>query len=239
MKNDRVNNDSDGPETPAWMVTYSDVVTLLMTFFVLLMTFSTVDEDDFARAMGIFTGYAGVAGPGTTDKDSYMGTISLAGRIHEQGLETMPEYDPLELVEGDLKMRIQAAGLGDVVELNRIREGVVLRIGSGPVFQYASVRFLPERIALLNTIGETLRYAPHRIEVMGHCDRYFVPTGAYPTGSDMALARAAVACDHLSSVCHIAPDRLSAACAAAQGPSAGEGDLVIIVHAQPKKEIRL
>ena len=39
--------ESGAPGCPAWMLTYSDTVTLLCTFFILLLTFSSFDDEDF------------------------------------------------------------------------------------------------------------------------------------------------------------------------------------------------
>ena len=52
-------------DIPAWFMTYSDVITLLMTFFILLLTFSTTEPDRFERIQrNIFAGGngAGIAG---------------------------------------------------------------------------------------------------------------------------------------------------------------------------------
>ncbi len=51
---------------PAWMATYSDLVTLLMCFFVLLFAFSTIDNKKFQQVMNSFKGGAGVMEAGTS-----------------------------------------------------------------------------------------------------------------------------------------------------------------------------
>ncbi len=43
-------------ELPAWLTTYSDVITLLMTFFILLLTFATTDPEMFKRMQRIMFG---------------------------------------------------------------------------------------------------------------------------------------------------------------------------------------
>ena len=49
-----------GEDIPAWFMTYSDVITLLMTFFILLLTFSTTEPDRFERIQKtVFTGGKG------------------------------------------------------------------------------------------------------------------------------------------------------------------------------------
>jgi len=79
---------------PAWLMTYNDVITLMMTFFILLLTFSTTEKEDFERlrvAMfsdGASSGYAGKA-------DAKLDTLVFrtrprSGRIARRGSEMPP-----------------------------------------------------------------------------------------------------------------------------------------------------
>ncbi|MFP3936912.1 MAG: flagellar motor protein MotB [Phycisphaerae bacterium] len=43
------NNDDDGPPAAGWMITFSDCMTLLLCFFVMLLTFSAFDENRLAQ----------------------------------------------------------------------------------------------------------------------------------------------------------------------------------------------
>lgn len=60
-------------ELPAWLMTYSDVITLMMTFFILLMTFSTTEKENFERLqVAMFSGgdASGFVGDGKISEDS-------------------------------------------------------------------------------------------------------------------------------------------------------------------------
>ena len=83
-------------DIPAWFMTYSDVITLLMTFFILLLTFSTTEPERFEKVSvnGFSTGGAtGVAGKkidGLT-RDSWVNRIRPpAARIAMRGAEMPP-----------------------------------------------------------------------------------------------------------------------------------------------------
>lgn len=49
-------------DIPAWFMTYSDVITLLMTFFILLLTFSSTEPEKFEQVSAKFLGDAGATG---------------------------------------------------------------------------------------------------------------------------------------------------------------------------------
>ena len=83
-------------DIPAWFMTYSDVITLLMTFFILLLTFSTTEPERFERfkttvfSGGNATGIAGdpIEGP---ENDSWVQRVRpRAARIAMYGAEIPP-----------------------------------------------------------------------------------------------------------------------------------------------------
>ena len=83
-------------DIPAWFMTYSDVITLLMTFFILLLTFSTTEPEKFERVtrsvMGSdsATGIAGIE-HSHIDHDSWLERIRpRAARIALHGSEVPP-----------------------------------------------------------------------------------------------------------------------------------------------------
>ncbi|MEZ4766111.1 MAG: flagellar motor protein MotB [Calditrichia bacterium] len=45
---------------PLWIVTFSDLMSLLLTFFVLLLSFSSIQEVEFQKALGSLKGALGV-----------------------------------------------------------------------------------------------------------------------------------------------------------------------------------
>ena len=61
-ENKQEEEEVDEPTSPAWMTTYGDMMTLLMTFFILIMSFSTMEVDKFKMAMGSLKGAMGVLG---------------------------------------------------------------------------------------------------------------------------------------------------------------------------------
>lgn len=88
----------DPPEDiPAWFMTYSDVITLLMTFFILLLTFATTEPERFEKITVSFFGNSGATGivghkHNQIDKDSWSQRVRpRAARIALQGSEMPPE----------------------------------------------------------------------------------------------------------------------------------------------------
>ena len=102
MARDRQPPPDTSGDVPAWFMTYSDVITLLMTFFILLLTFATSEPETFTRmqvAMFGGGGATGIAGPKpeSIEEDSFViRRRPISGRLTDRGTETPPMYtDPL------------------------------------------------------------------------------------------------------------------------------------------------
>ncbi len=144
---------------PAWIVTFSDLMSLLLTFFVLLLSFSTISEEDFNDAMvalqasfGIFSGQSSplqlqYQPPKKKSAEAKKAARNLRQRLMIQGKEHQVkiEYDAV----GGLKLSLPGAMLYDLGQ--------------------ATLR--PDAYPLLREVAETLRQLPDAfIEVRGHTD---------------------------------------------------------------------
>ena len=88
-------------DVPDWFMTYSDVITLLMTFFILLLTFASNEPEQFERMQKTMfnaaggTGVAGQASAGVERESFVVRTRPPAGRVSMRGSEMPPiETDP-------------------------------------------------------------------------------------------------------------------------------------------------
>ncbi|MEZ6064741.1 MAG: flagellar motor protein MotB [Planctomycetaceae bacterium] len=93
---------SSSGDIPAWFMTYSDVITLMMTFFILLLTFATSEPERFEQMQTSMFGFAdrtGIAGknPDSIDRDAIVLRYRpTSGRLTSRGSEMPPlESDPV------------------------------------------------------------------------------------------------------------------------------------------------
>ena len=84
------------PDIPSWLMTFSDVITLLMTFFILLLTFATNEPEKFERIQVSMFGGGGATGMaaeavGPLDQDALLlRKRQRSGRITQVGSEMPP-----------------------------------------------------------------------------------------------------------------------------------------------------
>jgi flagellar motor protein MotB len=165
--------DETGGGAPPWMVTYGDSITLLLTFFVMLLTFSTPNREGMAElAKGILTGsrrMALFAGP-TDEENVVPGERMLnESRLDESGAETPPmaAEDPLD----ELTRHFESL---DISKLKELQGGRVIRIPVVELFG-TGAELTGEGARVLDNVVKVIRAKRHSVVV-----RVVAAVGATP-----------------------------------------------------------
>jgi len=149
-----------------WLVTYSDLVTLLMVFFVLLYVLTPgIDQSVFQNFISYFQSSVGVMNQSAiiskTDQDKEMKRIEIANEWI--------------VVEDFLKQH----GLSSQVDLEMIPEGVKITLSDSLTFNSGSSQILPGARMVLEKITDMFNEEVESIEVQGHTDNVPVSQASY------------------------------------------------------------
>jgi chemotaxis protein MotB len=183
--------DPEPAGAPEWIVTFTDMISLLVTFFVLLMTFSTMEEYDMVRIKGVLklgTGVIESVGdprlvePPENDLISKTDPLIGAQEPHPRP----PTYDS-ERTDDEFRAQRDNEKLRD---LNDIADGLLIQWGADAAFEEGSIQPNATLRKALRDVAETLAPYPHLIVVEGHTAPGHVPTRAHPDAESIALARA-------------------------------------------------
>jgi len=187
--------DDDGPEVPEWIVTFSDMISLLVTFFVLLMTFSSMETDEVIALKGVMMGTKGTIDDvlGDTSVKAPMPRLDKTDPLrgikdaHSRPLEELPD----EVAEfGTAKQDDQVE-----MDLSRIGDGLAIEFGEPCYFDPGSAELPPKLEQFAAELGEVLSHYPYMVLVEGFCDDAYKPTARYPDAESLALARAMAVAD--------------------------------------------
>lgn len=169
-------------DIPAWFMTYSDVITLLMTFFILLLTFSSTEPEKYEKITAVFAGKAGATGIAghphkKIDRDSWTKRIRpRAARIALDGSEMPPiDSEPVSKAKGEgvktvsdeeaqkdvMKTYSFELPLGSVVKPSNKLTSLGTQIASKLAKQ---LRKLPVHVAIERPEGATSESAIHFAE---------------------------------------------------------------------------
>ncbi len=158
-----------------WLLTFGDMMALLLTFFVLLFAISSPDPGKFDKAIKSIQDAIGSA---AISKE----ILDLSGKQAEASFE---------LLGGEVKEIIDEGNLQDVVQVDVNEKGLVLNIVGGALFESGSAKVQKGIKPLLLEVGLMVKKLPYKIIIEGHTDNVKARGGTYPSNWELSAARAA------------------------------------------------
>jgi chemotaxis protein MotB len=179
------------PGAPPWMLTYSDTISLILTFFVMLLTFSTADQEKFDKAAGgLRGGFASLGEVGISARPSIVADrFSRSGRATAYGFETPPELGPMPWEVIPLDARLKRRLIGTPITAASGRKGFLLRMPSDELFDGNTAVLTEEGLDLIERIASVIRYLPNDIEVAAHTDGTSRGGPGSPADTDLSISR--------------------------------------------------
>lgn len=200
----RRRQEEEAPQgSPAWMATYGDMVTLLLTFFILLFSMSTIDIAKYKSFISAFDGGAGVL-----DGEVAIDNQILLGN----GMEQHPELDKsiinssnnnlkeqqkskkLREMTRDIEEYLGTHNLEQKVEVKNNGDYISLTFDDILLFDTGKANLKPGAIPVLDKVGVKLREyleAPgYRLRFEGHTDNLPINTVQFPSNWELSAARA-------------------------------------------------
>lgn len=159
---------------PKWMVTFGDALTLLLTFFVLLLTYSTPNEEDLSNMSRGFFGKQGPSGSVSEDSGSSVATQPslLNPPSQSYGTQLPPLYRKLK----GSKLSSLAPGMS-ILKPPEVKKTIVIRIPIARIFNSEN-EISPAGERLLKRIGNVIIAFPRVIVIRSRAsmDRKSRPT---------------------------------------------------------------
>ncbi len=188
----------DNPER--WLLTYADLITLLLAFFIVMYSMSRIDAKRFGKVSQALHGIL-KGGPSVR---------------HLPKLETLNTGHGL-LKVGDLKMlqtevhsEIEKLGLkGDIItEINE--RGLIIHIMESAMFDEGRARLKPKAIEVLDLVASDVVNMPNHIRVEGHTDDRPINNSDFSSNWELSTARATSVVCHFIDQYDYPPDQISA-----------------------------
>ncbi len=203
----RRKTEQGGDESLNWMTTYSDLVTLLLCFFVLLFSFSKIDAQKFQQLINSFQGSLGVMKGGKT-LDEIPNVDKLESKADlEQEMEDLrelkqiiDEYAKEKGLESEIKTRIDERGL-------------IITVLDNVFFDSGKAQLKPKAKEIILYIGDVLsrdEFKNKNIKIEGHTDNDPINTAKFPSNWELSVIRATNVLRLLVEKKAIEGDRISA-----------------------------
>jgi len=229
--------------SPEWMTTFSDLMNLLLTFFVLLFSMSSVDVEKFELVVAsLQSSFSILPSGGASIGDGMMVSSGVSQlpmldvyfnemantqtETEEEGeKELKEEYQENALAESEemaehIEELAEQYGIQDQVEIDFNAEYVLLNLNGTLLFDSGKSELKTEANPLIEKIGKILQsYAENMIEVEGHTDNVPISTSKYKDNNVLSMFRALTVADFLREVTTINPSHIK---------SSGRGDYIPI-----------
>ncbi len=178
--------------SPHWTMSYSDMVTLLLVFFVLMLAYSRMSQAKFTSAIN---------------------SIRKSIALNKKDVKLIQEEGDPEKLLNDLKKGIEALEIPkeirDQIKIFKIEEGVLIMIGNPAMFERGKADLRPQILPVLYEIAKIIKDRPFDISIEGHtCD---LPIHSYEFKSNWELSSArALNVLHFFEECGVDPYRMQA-----------------------------
>ena len=240
--------------SPAWMNTFADLMNLLLCFFVMLFSMSSVNEEKFEKVIASFQStFSILPGGGASigegelissgisqleNFDSYYNQqlSSQSDGQTEEEKDITEAYEQQELEESeDMAQQLENAlsqyGIQDDVEVDFNAEYVTLNMNGALLFDSASAELRDEAYPLINKLGKILvTYDNNIIEVEGHTDNVPIHSSKYEDNNVLSMYRALAVANYLRNTTTLDPAYIK---------SSGRGEYVPIAdNATPEGRAR-
>ncbi|MDE6663812.1 MAG: flagellar motor protein MotB [Lachnospiraceae bacterium] len=203
------------PGAPAWQSTFADLMNLLLCFFVLLFSMSTVDAQKFEmiaasfnQTFSIFSAGATAIGDGVlisngvsqlNELDQYInstGKMDTGETVSEDVASAQAELEKAQLEESEeLAEKIEEAleenNLDKDIDIEFTAQYVQLTLKGSLLFDSGSVELKEAALPVLDQVGAILeRYAQSTIEIEGHTDNVPMSGAKYSNNDELSSGRA-------------------------------------------------
>ncbi|MBA3029239.1 MAG: OmpA family protein [Desulfobacteraceae bacterium] len=185
-----------------WEIIYSGFVLIMLCFFIMLCSFSTMETSKVTRFVKSF---------------SIAVSVFSGGLKFDKGEIVLPVS--ADIVDADSKIAniftemaevMKSYGIEGEVGMQNIQGGLVIRLSDSILFDSGGATINENALPILNHIGTILAKSNYNIRIEGHTDNIPINTYAFPSNWELSTTRAISVLRFFIDKNHISPDRLSA-----------------------------
>lgn len=202
--------DQDGKKidqgAPRWVVTFGDLMSLLLCFFVLLLSFSEMDRQKYKQVAGSMEKAFGVQRK-TKVMEIPKGMKMIAKDFDQETIATRIKEDLGHEIENLIEN--QLADLKEQISIEAGENEVIIRLMGESTFDSGKAEIRSQLKPLLITIASKLQVTEGDVMIAGHTDNVPIRRGPYKTNLRLSAARASAVAEFFISKSRIDPKRIS------------------------------
>lgn len=179
---------------PAWLATMGDLMSNLLVFFVLMLSFANMDKQVFLQTMQSIQTALGIID--TNSAQSFDKSIiewsqqpSSPCEVQRMDESSSPSPSMDQRIMQQIQQAIAKNGLSRVVEADASERGVIVRVKGNALFKPASDQLLPISFVFLDEVIRIAQEFPYELSIEGHTDDSDIDSRRFPTNWHLSTAR--------------------------------------------------
>ncbi len=199
MRRRRKQGDNSHENLERWLLTYSDLITLLAAFFIVMYSMSMVDAKKFGR---IAEALNGVLKGGKQ--------LVRVQNDHKKTGHGLLQIGDLAMIQQQIEEKFKGLKRQEDIKTEITERGLVVHIMESALFKQGSARLEQRAMEVLDIIANKIAGMPNHIRIEGHTDDQPIHNPLYPSNWELSSARATEVVRYYTNNHAIAPDRISA-----------------------------
>lgn len=168
---------------PAWMISFTDVISLMLTFFVLLFAMSEPKTEEWNLVSGVLRDSFGLQQGDMTQVGQQDQDFNILDINKDQGLD-------LTYLGSLIERQLSRSEIVDQVSVHNRYDSLVITLPSDLVFQSGDTRLSSGGARVMKIFADLLGNIQNHIDIYGHADERPVNSRQYPSNWELALWRA-------------------------------------------------
>ncbi len=195
MRKKKIKKDEDNLER--WLLTYSDLITLLLGLFVILYASSKVDVEKFKQFSAALTQKFGT------------GLLPANQMPVITPLPTQPGMTKFDSIKSDILESVKGMPESEGLTFDENQFGMVIRFKDRLLFETGKADLKESSYPILSAIAEELKKLPNDLLIEGHTDSIPIRTALFPSNFHLSSYRALNANWFLIRECGFPPERIA------------------------------
>jgi chemotaxis protein MotB len=188
-----------------WLLTYADLITLLLAFFIMMYTFSKQDAQKYQEVSmhlkAIFAGGTGIAQKGSVSGTAQLDTISN---------KSASSNEIKKQIEQEIDSMAKANGLKDNYTVFSDERGIVIRIMDKAFFDEGKADLKDSAKRALDKIVPVIKQTNNHIRIEGHTDNVPIKTNEFRSNWELSVRRSTEVVRYFIEKGGVPPQRISA-----------------------------
>lgn len=170
----------------AWMLSFGDLVSLMLVFFVMLFAMSTLEEERFEA---VVSALAQQFNPTSTAKQSQPSVELDIPKMRSA------EANNLDYLRALIADKLSGDPMLDEIRMHQLHDRLVVSLPADQLFRGNSAQLDESAAETIARVGTVIQYLGNRVEVNGHTDPQPITNVAYTSNWELSLSRAIAVAD--------------------------------------------